>query len=452
MNLKSREEGRTRFTAAAFASCILMVTSLAACSTPTTPVWQTEDLDACQKAVAKEGFNLEKKIFGALKKCADKYRQELVDGDPIGPAATGCETALGKVLTFPDPTGKSAMAKTKMKLDALAADPAKCLDDGRLVALGHPPKAEFGDLWARLIMVQSLKQAVDSMLGLVGDTVDVFAQLQANGCPSCAQIASTPCTRTTCSLVAGSQLYLAPITAVVSMSADLSMEACTNISILGNDVALFSGARQRMQRINYMAGGIGQCVRVGGVRGFIAGAGSTRPAVAVETCSDHIFGDTDECPALLGGLPICSDPQTDVHHAGVTNSGVCMNLGTSPSVAGDSFLFAAVESQLVCSPGSCSPDTRGSDLLACTDDDVAPLARFSVPLSTESAEATILDADNTNSNSITYMPITGVPASIDATDKRFSGTWVTALPGLHAFENSPMVDLDQGAFLTLKCD
>lgn len=446
MNSQSRTRTTVRPGASVVAMGSLMITLLAACATPTPPVWLDPALDDCQKGIEGEASKLDKKIFAALKKCKDLYRKAVVAGDPLTDAGADCQTALAKVLTFPDVAGKSSMAKAKLKLDDLT-DPAgpKC-SDANLIALGHPPVATTGDLWARLVMVQRLKQAVEGQIALVTDTAAIFQELSANGCVLCSSIAAVPCRRATCTIGGGSQNDIFGL-GVFAIAGNISLDACANTDILGPDLGLYAGLKQPLPAPT-PAAGTTACLRTTGARGVITGPGTTRPSVDVATCQDHIDGDGDECPALLGSGALCATVQSDAVHGGVSNSGACVALSTGAMTAGESFALVAAEFALTCDNVGCGGDTRGPDALPCTEDDTSTVYRFSFPITTGDAETSILDGNNTNGNTLsTGVAISGATVSI-GTNKKFSGTWVTAVPAIHALSGN----FDAANYITLQCN
>lgn len=453
MNKADSKEGPLRWRSrkrarASVAITVLMAATATGCVAPAPPVWQGDNLDACQKGIESEAVKLEKKISGALKKCMDLYRQAVLESDPLGDAATACDATLEKVLTFPDPENKSAMAKAKAKLDGLtSATKLKCSDDN-LVALGHAPVATLGDLWSRLILVQRLKAAIEGQTALVGDTAEGFSSLASAGCSRCASIASQPCIRATCRLV-GSEYQAHHSLGTVALPGDVSLDACANTAILGSDLGLFSGLKQTLD-----AGSnpIGQtvCVRVTGARGYIAGVASPRASVDIQTCQDHVADDGNECPGVLGAGAICAATRPDVYHP-VSNAGACVDLNSSAPAPGTSFLMAGIEISVVCNGGPCGSDNRGPDATACTDDDTALVGRVIAPFTTASADTRILDADTTDGNTVEFgSPISGASVSIDPADRRFDGTWVSALPGLHT--DDTITYTDNLVQLTVVCD
>jgi hypothetical protein len=406
----------------------------AGCVTPTVPVWVTENLDGCQKGIESESSKLDKKLFSAMKKCKDAYRKAVLGGDALGDAAvTTCDKALSKVVVFPDPEAKSALAKTKEKLDKLTApERTKCTDEN-LIALGHLPTTEFSDVWARLIMVQRIKDAYENQASVVADTGAIFSALADAGCVQCKTFTNPPCSRRVCAGVVN--IDLEELGLAAQTTALIPMDMCSNSGILGPDMAVVGGQDVILGKVDLIATGQTICLHGERILGRRAGLGTSASAVNLKICQDHIQGDGNECSG------ICSTPQADTEHVGVTNGGACIAFtDDGPAGEGESILLARAQMSVVCDGVGCGADTRGPDTLPCTADDTAPVRKFIVPLTTSESEAEILDADNTDGVTITSISSPGAPIDFDNVTPALIGTWVGKLPGLHGIDGSPDTD------------
>lgn len=441
----SRRSTTRNFRLAATAALASLITLAAAgCSLPVPPVWVTENLDKCQKGIEGEASKLDKKLFSVLKKCKDAYRKAILKSEPLAiKAAPTCANALGKVMTFPDPEGKSALAKTKAKLDKLTfPSRTKCTDEN-LVALGHLPTAALGDTWARLLMVQRIKAAFENQAAAIADTANIFSELAAAGCTGCSAFAAPPCDRRVCSGTFDFEVENLGLSD--SVNTLIPMDMCSNSGILGSDMAIVGGQDVHLAAIDF-GGGTGQtaCVYARRIHGMRHGAASIWAAQDVKTCQDHINDDGNECPG------ICSTPQPDSQHAAI-NGGVCIDFSSAGSAnEGDSVLMANAQLALVCDGVGCAPDTRGPDGIPCTADDTATAINFPVALTTSSSQAQIADADNTDGASILSTLDTGT--ELDFTSgPGLDGTLVGSLPGLHVIENSPSPDADDVVRIEVDC-
>jgi hypothetical protein len=439
-------ESRIRPEAAAL-GLLLLSLSLGGCRLPAAVVFQTETLEKCQKAIESEAPKFEKKVFGALKKCKDLYRAAVADGDPLTEPASKCDLALTKVLLYPDAENKSALAKAKIKLDSFS-DPEKVkCSDTDLVALGHLPTENFGDLWARLLLVRRIGAAVAGQISAIRDTPDIMSALAAAGCTRCGALAAPPCFEARCGIDPTSTTEFGGINFVPPGGA-LNLEVCRNAALLGSDFALFAGPAKTMTPFDLTSGNDGyMCVTAIGGSGYVASSGSALEKIDTATCQDHINGDGNECLAFLSPeVAVCASPMADPHHVSVTNSGACAAFAESASAAGDAFLLASFRLSKTCDGGAnCGGvDQRGADGLPCTADDTGLVgSTLPIGLTTASATADILDGDNTNGNSISLAstPVGAVfnPNSVSGGDLA-GGALVGAVPGLHTVAASPPED------------
>jgi hypothetical protein len=423
--------GATKLRIARLICAGFVTIAVSACNPAAPTIWKTDTLAKCQKSIETEGSKLTKKLFGILKKCKDDYRKAILKGDPLTKAAGKCDAKLQKDLLFPDPSGKSALAKTKAKLDKLT-DPAKtkCTDTD-LLALGHLPTSPFGDLWARLILMQALKFAIEQQVLLVRDTVDIFQQLTGEGCTSCETIANLPCTRSTC---------------VSASPNSYSMDVCWHPGILGADFGVFVSPSRTQIPSPESLDGERACYRIVGGEGYIGGTGSVRPNIKAQSCQDHVDDDGDECPSTLGVGALCASAQPDPEaaHAGTTNSGACFRLSDNGAGgAGTSLILVTGQTWATCNGGACGADTRGADGIACTRDDTASRgATVMIPMTTDVTEALVLDENNVNGASSTAGPDSGTPFVVSdvATGALSGGKWMGWRTVLHSSPGTPATD------------
>jgi hypothetical protein len=430
---------------------------ISGCSLPDPVVFQTATLEKCQKAIETEAPKFEKKVFGALKKCKDKYRAAVADGDPLTEPAADCDAALTKVLLFPDAENKSALAKAKIKLDGLTnPDKLKCSDTD-LVALGHLPTSPFGDLWARLLLVRRIGAAIAGQIAAIRDTPDILTALAGAGCTRCGALAAPPCFEASCRIDVANSATEFVGAAFVPPSGNVNLSVCRDTALLGNDLALFAASGKSVIPFDLTGGSDGYiCPMVIGGAGYIAGVATALDKIDTSTCQDHIDGDGDECPALMAPeVPICASPAADTDHLGVTNSGACIAFVDSAGGTGEAFILASARLAKTCDGGlTCGGvDQRGGDGIPCTPDDTGAVSStFPIAMTTSSAQVAILDADNTDGNSLGLTSIPG-GAAFDPDEalrgNLSGGTLVGGLPGLHTGTSGPS---DSPVSITITCE
>lgn len=154
------------------------------------------------------------------------------------------------------------------------------------------------------------------------------------------------------------------------------------------------------------------CVTVGTPHGYVT-CGASAPRIATGTCQDHVVAPTpevDDCATM--GFTTCAAPTPDLidgdpsgganTHVGASNGGTCLQLTSSAAAAGDAIVLAPLQVKLV------RPTQLGADDIACTSDDTAgPGLVTTLPLTTATAQAFVLDASNVPGSIIGTPVMTG---------------------------------------------
>lgn len=396
-------------------------------------------LDKCAGGIDIEGAKLHTGIFKALQKCKDFYHKEVVKGQDPLLKADECEIQMAKVFAFTGGAGTSKTDKAYAGFQKLITT-AKCNDDD-LRALGHLPTADFGDKWIRLMILMKIKLVVEEQIELVRDTITILRALgQTGNCPSCVKFQNGGrCFAHACTLAGTSQSIvttsggaLPPLPLVGA----LLSEICDDPDFLPNDLASFAPPSRGLKPVDFLGQKV--CVIGLGAEGYIRKNASGNDGVSYKLCQDHIVNspDSDECPAALGGTPICmpsvADP--DVTHVGVTNGGVCSLFTLNAAApAGSSFSLATSQLTIV------NPATQlGPDGIACTaDDTVAPAVPAPLPLTTGTVEARVLDRNNADGQVIGPVSATGIAYNVAnlRTSNSAGARLVGAFPALHQAVN-----------------
>ena len=351
------------------------------------------------------------------------------------------------------------------------------------------------DTWVRIALIRAVQNAVDQEVGDARDAIiafqDMFTSDAGGTCPACEQFeAGGPCALHSCALDASSatcvntgtvQLPL-PLTGVNTIG------VC-NSPMLTGAYALIGYPSKGLTPVD-LGGGTVACVTTQGGEGWLTKcSGGTEPTVSTSICQDHIVGsqscvkgptpgnicvkdsdcgtggtcqadaapvDVNECPGTCG--PTTPDEEcgstvgtgcgisTGAAHPGVINGGACLKTTLGPATAGHAFFANTTQITVIFS------GQEGTDGIDCTADDtpVAPGVPSTIPLTTETATANIIDNNNTNG---AVLP-TGVGACasqetvtgslFDCSQVEASnlsgGKLAGAFPALHALFGPPRKD------------
>ena len=164
-------------------------------------------------------------------------------------------------------------------------------------------------------------------------------------------------------------------------------------SVLGNTVC----------NIGFRAMGITSC------------AGSTAPKVSYSLCQDSDTSDGDECTGTF-----CQAAPN------ATTGGACVTYTSLPPAAqGDSYILSTTRLRV--------SSAVGADGVFCTNDDTyAATPAAVIPTTTGTAQASVLDYGNTNGNTQSEGPVTGVTGPSCAINRSGSSSGlvlVGAFPG-----------------------
>jgi len=371
-------------------------------------------LDKCQAAIEKNAQKLQSSILKAFTKCTDGYQKTLVKGDPLSAAGAACQGQLPKVTDVANPS--SAIAKTKVALDALITK-LTC-SDTELITLGHMPTGIFGDRWARLVLLGALKGAYATENGAVAAFPTAIGEMADNGCGECAKLVTPPCQTHACVLGAGTgaTTTVLGLPLPVALSGVQLFDFCEFPGVLSNEIAVLGTSPAR----NFKPAALATntiCSSTLRTASVINCAGGTVPTVSVSTCQDSDLSDGNECPAA-SATTFCQ-PDADA-----TTGGSCVTLTAAAPAAGQSFTIATTSLRI--------STAVGGDLVPCTPDDTYVDAKpATVPVTTATAQAQVLDYGNANGNTQSAGPVTGVPAPSCAqlrSSNISSGTLVTAFP------------------------
>jgi len=393
-------------------------------------------LDQCQKGIEAAAKVYHDAIRTALTGCADAVRTQQVKEaakagtGPLAVAAKTCEAKLKPVYDLANVTpGKSAADKFKAALAKLVGIPSgtpKC-DVKTLIKLGHlisgtggsapPNTGTDATVFVADSLLTSLENsAISEVVAEYGDAMGLIAA--AVGAPESKAGANdaTCCTNTVgcndtkgyrpnlcgfglecnthaCQLdgTSGGQLVSSGIlgTIPLTISGRSTLGICSltkggqGFGAQSGFEYIIGGAARTLDPVN-LGGGLIVCVNVNRSEGW---CDCTGHGIALNTnfCQDRVVsgGVTDDCP---GG--VAADATDD--NQGFTGTKVgAVAIGTSgASAAGDCVNFFTTQFIIHQSPATYGPDTT-----PCTSDDTqAPQAPASVPLTTGTAVASVIDA------------------------------------------------------------
>jgi hypothetical protein len=392
------------------------------------------DIVKCQQGIEKNGTKLQASILKALGKCKDGYRKAVVKGDPLSGPAASCQLGLDKAINFGNPV--SAIAKTKGALDKLTPPLGTSCTDADLSALGYFATAQFGDRWARLILLAGLKGAFEQQQVLISDFPNILQNLGSNGCALCATLANNPpCVTTVCDIDPSSGFEVrvlgSPLTGAIS--GNTVVAGCEWQNILPNEIGVIGTPNLGLKPTVVLGNTV--CNTSFRTLGVTSCAGSTAPKVSYTGCQDSDLSDGNECTGS-----VCQDDPNP------TTGGACITYPVLPTAAqGDAFILSTTRLRI--------SSAVGPDGVACTADDTyTPTAPNVIPTTTGTATASVLDYNNTNGNTQTEGPLTGTPGPSCAISRSGSTaglTLVGAFPGADTV-GSPLQDTVTK--VTIKCN
>ena len=395
------------------------------------------DIVKCQQGIEKNGTKLQASILKALAKCKDGYRKAVVAATPLATAAAACQTGLDKAINFGNIA--SALSKTKGALDKLTPPLGTTCQDPDLAALGYLPRVQFGDRWARLILLAALKGAYDTQQVLLRDFPNILQVLGSNGCGLCAQLANQPpCVSTVCDVDAtsGFETKILGGPSSGAIAGNTIVAGCEWQNVLPNEIGLLGTPNVGLKPT--VVSGATVCNTSFRTLGVLSCAGSTMPKVSYSACQDSDSSDGDECTG-----DVCQAAPNG------TTGGACLTYTSLPASAqGDSYILSTT--RLRVSTG------LGGDGVACTpDDSYVSTPPAVIPTTTGSASATVLDYNNTNGNTQSEPTMgvvtgtTGPSCAIARTGSSAGLTLVGAFPGADTV-GSPLQDTVTR--VTIKCN
>jgi hypothetical protein len=430
----SRLRGRVSYIAAFGVTAVLVAQ----------PAWAA--LDKCQAAIEKNAGKFQASVLKALVKCVDGYQKNVVKAgaDPtavtaaIQTSATGCQGGLAKVSDTGNAT--SAISKTLVALNALT-NPAKLTcSDTELLGLGHFPTGVGGDHWARLTLLGAIKEAYATENTEVGIFEKAMIDMAgaATPCTECAKFAAPPCQTHACVLggATGATTVALGVPISVALSGVQFFDFCEFPGVLTNEIGVLGTSPARNFKPSTITLGmttINVCSSTLRTTSIVNCGGGSMPSVNITNCQDSSLtdnGGASECPTA--GLTFCQ-PNADAN-----TGGACVTFTTGAPAAGQSVAIATTTIRL--STGN------GPDGVPCTPDDpyTGPPAPATIPVTSGTATATVLDYDNAIGNDVTAGPVSGSAAPSCAqlrSSNISSGSLVTAFPSADtAVPPSPLAD------------
>lgn len=414
------------------------------------PAWAA--LDKCQAAIEKNAGKFQASVLKALVKCVDGYQKNVVKAgaDPtavtaaIQTSATGCQGGLAKVSDTSNAT--AAISKTLVALNALT-NPAKLTcSDTELLGLGHFPTGVGSDHWARLALLGAIKEAYATENAEVGIFAKAMIDMAgaATPCTECAKFAAPPCQTHACVLggATGATTVALGAPIAVSLTGVQLFDFCEFPGVLTNEIGVLGTNPARNFKPSTLPpplNTITVCSSTLRTESIVNCTGGTMPTVTVSTCQDSDLADGNECPAA-SATNFCQPDDTTSTPQGT--GGACVGLTTSAPAAGRSFAIATTTIRLSTADGvSCTPD----------DTYTSPPAPSTIPVTSASATATVLDYNNALGTDVTIGPISGSagPSCAQLRSSNISsGSLVTAFPSADT-TGSPLGDTVTS--LTLAC-
>jgi len=389
------------------------------------PAWAA--LDKCQSGIQKAAQKLQLTIQKGLTKCSDLYQRAVLLNQPLTTAGAQCQTQLAKISDIANPV--SALAKTKLALDNLLSGSSPKCTDTDLFSLGHLPASVFGDRWARLILLGALKGAYATQNGAVAVLPSALTALAGAGCTECQKFITPPCQVHACVLGTGTgaTTTVLGVPVPVTLSGSQFFEFCEFPGVLTNELAVVASNPARNFQPALVLGTT-ICTTTFRTSSVINCSGGTAPTVSISTCQDSDLSDGNECPPP-GPTTFCQPNPNS------STGGPCVSLTTSAAAAGQSFTIATTFLRI--------STAAGADGVSCTPDDTyLSGAPATIPVTTATATASVLDYGNTNGNTQTAGPVSGLPSPSCAqlrSSNVSGGKLVTAFPNADT-TGSPLGD------------
>lgn len=389
------------------------------------------DIAKCQSGIQKNAHKLQATVLKGFAKCTDFYRKALVLNQSLATPGAACQTQLAKITDVANPA--SAMAKTKAALDKLTLSPSGPCGDTQLFTLGHFPTAQFGDRWARIVLLGALKGAYATQNGAVAQLAETMNKLAANGCTECGKFVTPPCQVHACALGGGTgaTTIVSGSSLPVTLAGSQFFEFCEFPGVLTNELAVFSSnPAKNFQPAVVIPGVVTVCTTTYRTVSIINCTGGLVPSIDISTCQDSNIAspDSNECPPP-GPNTFCQP------NPNAATGGACVTLTTSAPAAGRSFAIATSILRI--------STANGSDGVVCTPDDTYLSADpATIPVTNGTATAQVHDYGNVDGNTQTAGPVSGLPSPSCAQLRSSSlsgGKLVTAFPNADT-TGSPLGD------------
>jgi hypothetical protein len=384
----------------------------------------------CSKLINAEVIRIQSTFAKAFASCNDLYRRDAAAKVPASPAfsqaASGCQNRLDKAFAkFTAETGK---------LGAQGGAGKTCTD-GHLIALGHlQPTGIFGARWAKTQGVGALQSAYEQALQGAKDWGNMLITMGGTGgCATCAKLATPPCSETACKLAAASQAsvdlagYLNTPTIQVPLSGSTVLKVCDMSTLISSTAGVL-----------YVIGGPGKildpapvgaistfCMATIASEGLILCSGGP-PKINYTACIDHDARVSNKAGEKTAGTCTgdgCTASTADVQDPRIINGGICRTLTSTAGSAGDAFINMVWRIE---------QHDGSSDCL----DPSFPGVLQNTPLTTGTAQATVMNADYGSRTAASSNPITGSVFDCTTLKRGASGPvkLVGAFPGVNTLE------------------
>jgi hypothetical protein len=404
----------------------------------------TPDLRLCQAGIEKETIKFNAAVSKAISLCADAVRKEQVKDaasaakvppviiNTIATAAHLCEVKLAAVydVTNAKP-GKSAVDKFKANVDKLftipKCDPTFLTKYGHLASPTSAPGAATQSFLEDSLLSSSESAAINQAIAQIGDTMGLILAAQtaadskspctsssncATDCTNNAALGFRPnlcafnveCQEHACTL-SGSSSTLASAGVLGTIPLSLTGRSLFGICILNHGGQAWGtsgfqytigGPSKTLDPVS-VGSGITVCVNTNRAEGWCdcttPGAGLAKNTTI---CQDRIVNFTGSESTTDGCGSATSLATNDTQGFGETKIGdPLLTLGGS-STNGDCVNLFTTQFTIFGAPCTNLPgDPCGPDHTVCTaDDQVAPQAPATVPLTTGTASATVQEAVN----------------------------------------------------------
>src|SRR5262249_29017860 len=227
----------------------------------------------------------------------------------------------------------------------------------------------------------------------------------AAGCGECTKLAAPPCQTHACVLGGGTgaTTIALGVPIAVTLTGVQLFDFCEFSGVLTNEIGVLGTNPARNFKPSTLPpplNTITVCSSTLRTESVVNCTGGTMPTVTVSACQDSDLADN-------GGVSECPPPsannfcQPDDTTTTPATGGACVGLTTSAPAAGRSFAVATTTIRL--------STAAGPDGVSCTPDDTytsAP-APATIPVTSASATATVLDYNNAIGTDVTIGPVTG---------------------------------------------